>query len=576
MMEIIPHSQPATSSSESFRHRVCGILPLLSVIGRALATIRLPPRLLGLLLLPGAAFAQALPTISSAGVVNAASYAQPISPGALVSIFGTNFANTTTSAKDINQLPVELGGTSVTVNGTKAPLLLVSSNQINLQIPWSLANSYFNYTQASVVVTTSAGSSVPVQVPVYQTSPSLFSLDSSGCGEAAVLNVGSDGSVSVNSPSNSAAPGDYVSLYGTGFGIPQTLPPDGTPSSGGDRFQIIPGVALDGEPLQYLLYAGLAPTLVGVDQINIQIPQGTREGCAVPITVGAGELTSPTLSISVHSGRGQCVDPPTRSYGTVTLTKTTSSGTAGVTEADALTASFPSGPGATAPPQPTPTVGGYVGNVTDVVTLSRSCPLNGHPQLSAGTITVQGANTGQTITAQPVPAAGGFEYYQTLPNAFITPGQYSISASGSPVTFQGVMTVPPPLAIQTQLPPGTHISASKPFQIQWTGAPAGTLVKISLRSAISTDFPNSPYDYACTDGSAGSFTFNPICTGNPPPAGNGVFCTFGLPSSNEASVVVEMSPSAGYASTVTAQGLTGAVRLSWIYRYVFSNLILDN
>jgi hypothetical protein len=138
------------------------------------------------------------------------------------------------------------------------------------------------------------------------------------------------------------------------------------------------------------------------------------------------------------------------------------------------------------------------------------------------------------------------------------------------------MTVPPPIQMQTQLPPGTHISSNQPLTITWTGAPPETLVKVSLRSAISTDFPNSPYDYAYADGSAGSFTFNPICTGNPPPAGNGVFCTFGLPSSNEASLVVEMSPSVGYASTVTAQGLTDAVRLSWIYRYVFSNLILGN
>ena len=35
MMEIIPHSQPATSSSESFRHRACGILPLFLALASA-------------------------------------------------------------------------------------------------------------------------------------------------------------------------------------------------------------------------------------------------------------------------------------------------------------------------------------------------------------------------------------------------------------------------------------------------------------------------------------------------------------------------------------------------------------
>ena len=92
-------------------------------------------------------FAQT-PQFSSSGVVNAASYAQPITPGSLVSIFGTNLANATASASQL-PLTTELSGTSVTVNGVKAPLLFVSPEQINLETP-STTGSHFVLRAGSV------------------------------------------------------------------------------------------------------------------------------------------------------------------------------------------------------------------------------------------------------------------------------------------------------------------------------------------------------------------------------------------------------------------------------------------
>ena len=420
---------------------------------------------------------QALPQVTSAGVVNAASYAQPISPGSIVSIFGTGLANSIATASSI-PLPTELAGSSVTVNGIKAPLFFVSPNQINLQVPSSVPWSYSDYTQAAIVVTTLAGASASVQVPVFQSGPSLFSTDGSGCGQASAWNVGADGTVSLNSRSNSAAPGDFVSLYGIGFGLPETPVVDGTFLGYGDSFQSEPGVVLGDQLLPYLLYAGLAPTVVGVDQINIQIPPGTQEGCAIPVAVESDGMLGPTLSISIHSGRGQCVDPPVESYGSVILTKTISSGTNNSTDAETLTATFPSGAGLQ-PPQPPVATQGYVGNVYAPATMSRTCAIIGRSQLSAGPLSLDAVSTGQTITAQPIPITGGVTYQQTLPNGFIAPGQYSISASGNPVAFQDKLTVPSPIQIQTTLTPGTKISASQGLVVNWTGG-SGAIVKVSL------------------------------------------------------------------------------------------------
>jgi len=147
--------------------------------------------------------------------VVAQSYAEPISPGSLVSIFGSNLATTTMTAQTM-PLPTELAGTSVTVNGTEAALLFVSPTQINFQAPSTLQSSAV-FTQATVVVTTPVGSSVPAEVSVYGFSPGVFTANGTGCGQAVALNVQTDGTMSVNSPSNSAEPGDYVALYGTGF-----------------------------------------------------------------------------------------------------------------------------------------------------------------------------------------------------------------------------------------------------------------------------------------------------------------------------------------------------------------------
>jgi IPT/TIG domain. len=104
------------------------------------------------------AFAQ-LPGIAPGGIVEAASYSAPIAPGSLVTIFGNNLATSEITATSI-PLPAVLGGTSVLVDGVSAPLLYVSPNQINLQLPSSLP---FNQA-AQVTVVTSSGSSAPAQV----------------------------------------------------------------------------------------------------------------------------------------------------------------------------------------------------------------------------------------------------------------------------------------------------------------------------------------------------------------------------------------------------------------------------
>src|SRR5580658_1377392 len=89
------------------------------------------------------ALAQA-PLIEQGGIVNGASWSSPVAPGEIVSIFGADLAAAEQSASA--PLPLNLGGTSVTINGIPAPLAFVSPTQINAYAPSSLMASGANIT----------------------------------------------------------------------------------------------------------------------------------------------------------------------------------------------------------------------------------------------------------------------------------------------------------------------------------------------------------------------------------------------------------------------------------------------
>ena len=70
---------------------------------------------------------------SSFTIVSAASYQRTVAPDSLASMFGANLAPATASATlDANgQLPTQLGGISVEVDGPAASLIYVSPLQVN-------------------------------------------------------------------------------------------------------------------------------------------------------------------------------------------------------------------------------------------------------------------------------------------------------------------------------------------------------------------------------------------------------------------------------------------------------------
>jgi len=380
--------------------------------------------------------------------------------GSIASVFGSNLAASTETARTL-PLPVQLAGTSVSVNGVDAPLFFVSPSQINFQVPTSTASN------TGIVVTNAAGQSDPYQLGLGGTisAPGIFTVNSSGCGQGAVLNVAANGSLSLNSPTNSASPGDFISIYGTGNGYVYPAVPDGAAAPSSPLAQSETGSSrlFDFSAAGAGAYwEGRAPGLVGVDQFNFTVPVGVRQGCAVPLQL-AGDNMSPPVTISIAQGGGACVDPLAQGYGDIVWEKTTVTDppvvspssptgiTQTITETDTVTISLQASPGRQAPTPPVYTEGG---NLPGAYTFfGSSCPVPGYRSLDAGTVTVSvpGLSAlaaspaplpGQTVlnvgpqgftqTAQvPSGQASGLTAYQaTLPTGSIQPGSFTAAASG--------------------------------------------------------------------------------------------------------------------------------------------------
>lgn len=224
------------------------------------------------------------PVISAGGVVNAASFAPQVSPGALASVFGVNFTGTKAGASV--PLGTILGGVTVNVNGRAAPILYVTPNQVNFQVPWQTG-------VGSATITIQNGlSSNTVNVAVLTAAPGLFVLNS---GQAVVQNADH----TLNSPGNPAKAGSTVTAYLTGSGPVDPPVADGMAPPDNTLVQVTSShsAAIGSAPAN-VSFAGLAPTFVGLLQMNIEIPSGLAAG-DYPLTVSINGESSNSGTISI-------------------------------------------------------------------------------------------------------------------------------------------------------------------------------------------------------------------------------------------------------------------------------------
>jgi uncharacterized protein (TIGR03437 family) len=232
----------------------------------------------------------ATPAIVSTGIVNTATMLPgSASPGQLVSILGRDFgpdrpASSVPDAAGV--LGSMLAETRVLFDGIAAPVISVSSNQVNVIVPSALTG----WPSAQVEVEFRGQRSIPVTLGIGPATPGLFTANMSGTGQAAALNQ----NFSPNSPANPVARGSIVILYATGYGLTNPAATDGAIASTAapPANPVLPlNVTIGNTPAE-VVFAGTAPGLVsGVAQLNVRVPENATAGDAVPVvlTVGAAE-----------------------------------------------------------------------------------------------------------------------------------------------------------------------------------------------------------------------------------------------------------------------------------------------
>jgi len=245
------------------------------------------------------------PQVPSNGIVEGAAFNQGttaphFTPGIWITIFGTDLAEQTAQADRI-PLPTQLGGVSVRVGNRLAPLNFVSPTQINALVPYEVAG-----TSAEVfVVAGEFSESAHVPLSLGTSAPRVFGLGGSQgaitvantfivAAPAGRFNIGGQSSRPANR-------GEALSIFCTGLGRLNNAPATGVASPSSPLATTVDPVSVTiGGRAANVLFSGLTPGLVGLYQINAQVPTDVVPGDSVPVVVRVGGGTSNTVTVAVQ------------------------------------------------------------------------------------------------------------------------------------------------------------------------------------------------------------------------------------------------------------------------------------
>ena len=267
-----------------------------------------------------------IPSISGGGVVvaNLLPTVNSISSNAIISIFGTDFAPAGTSDTEPEldgqgRVATTQRDVCVEINGERSPILHVFANQLNLQAP-TLAPGTAGPVSVEVIAgcgTADERRSAVEMVTIEEVTPAFFVIAFSDVGGAnPIAALHQDGVNAVGDPAvfpslNPAEPGEFISLFATGFGptdpavqageIPaNALPPD---SFGQADLTNPVVITIGGIPVpdEDVFYAGTAPCCAGLYQIVVKVPPSAPDGDLEVIATVAGVSTPPGPFVSVKS-----------------------------------------------------------------------------------------------------------------------------------------------------------------------------------------------------------------------------------------------------------------------------------
>jgi uncharacterized protein (TIGR03437 family) len=231
--------------------------------------------------------AQPRAAITAALAANLDKTATTLVPGGLATIFGTalNKVPADLSAWTGVQLPTLLNGASASIAGRPAPLIYVSPNQVNLQVPLDTPTGV-----QTVTINNGNGDSTAFSINVASAAPAIFF--------APVPAVLKNSNYSLVTTTNPAHANDTLLVYLTGLG--QTTP---ALTTGG----LVPNNSLPatrsvtatlGGRAATVIYSAASPGFTGLYQVAVTVPTGVTG--QVPLQLQMGTAISNTVNIPVQ------------------------------------------------------------------------------------------------------------------------------------------------------------------------------------------------------------------------------------------------------------------------------------
>jgi uncharacterized protein (TIGR03437 family) len=237
------------------------------------------------------------PVITS--VVNGASFSPGISQGSWITIKGANLSGTTRiwAAADFigNNLPTQLDGVGVTVDGKAAYVYYISPTQLNVLAP---ADAAVGPVQVQVTYGGQTSNSVSATESTF--SPAMFMFDALGQKYVAAVRV--DGQFigpttlypGLTAPAHA---GDILQLYATGFGPTNPATTIGQTFGGAPPAANTVTATIGGVPAT-VQFAGLVGP--GEYQFNIVAPAGLPSGDNLIVLRVGGVSTQPGAYLTVQ------------------------------------------------------------------------------------------------------------------------------------------------------------------------------------------------------------------------------------------------------------------------------------
>jgi len=206
-----------------------------------------------------------------------------VAPGEIAAIFGAGLGPDTgvTGALDADGvLPGVAGGVEVRFDGTPAPIFYAQSGQVNVQVPYAVAGSE----TVSVEVRYQGKLAGAASVPVAPSAPAMLALATNPDG-------------SPNAESAPAPRSSWMTFYATGEGLTDGLNVAGKPAQAPYAHPLLPIALTIAGVNAEILFAGSAPDMIGVLQINARIPGGFVAPGEAAAALTVGTATAPPITV---------------------------------------------------------------------------------------------------------------------------------------------------------------------------------------------------------------------------------------------------------------------------------------